>query len=121
MGVYNANHDTMPFFRLSTETQDSAAVVIEEAGHFCLSYIENEEKDFLPIVYDTNKVFGRDSSLMRPVGLYDKSVKDILDGEQYGFAKTSSAFAAAEDVVIYSGQSITITTFYGKANEITGK
>lgn len=119
MGVYSANHNTMPFFRLSTEPTDSAAVVVEESGHFVLSYIENEEKDLLPIVYDTNKVFGHDSSLMRPVGLYDKTVEDILDGEQYGFAKTSSAFAAVKDVTIYAGQSITIVSYYGRGDKIT--
>jgi len=73
----------------------------------------------LPIVYDASKVFGQDKSLMRPVGLYGKSVKNIVEGEQYGMAKTSSAFSAVKDVVIKPGQSITITTFYGKANTIT--
>ena len=81
MGVYNAGGDSMPFFRLSTEPSDTAAVVIEEAGHFCLSYIENEEEQFLPIVYDTSKVFGQDSSLMRPVGLHASSVKSIIEGD----------------------------------------
>jgi len=119
MGVYNAGDDSMPFFRLSTEPSDTAAVVIEEAGHFCLSYIENEEDQFLPIVYDTSKVFGQDSSLMRPVGLHASSVKSIIEGDQYGFAKTSSAFAAVKDVVIHPGQSMTITTFYGRVNAIT--
>mmetsp|Transcript_30834 Transcript_30834/g.58526 ORF Transcript_30834/g.58526 Transcript_30834/m.58526 type:complete len:1516 (+) Transcript_30834:418-4965(+) len=119
MGVDEADHGTMPFFRMSTEPADSAAVVVEEAGHFCLSYIESDEKEFLPIVYDTSKVFGRDSSLTRPLGLFDTTIEDIVAGEQYGSAKTSSAFAAARDVIIHPGQSITITTFYGRANSIT--
>ena len=119
MGVYEANHGSMPFFRMSTEPADSAAVVIEEAGHFCLSYIEGDEKSLLPIVYDASKVFGQDSSLIRPLGLYASTVKSILEGKQYGSAKTSSAFAAVDDVIIYPGQSITISTFYGRANHIT--
>ncbi|KAL7540731.1 hypothetical protein ACHAXR_011982 [Thalassiosira sp. AJA248-18] len=119
MGVYDADHLTMPFFRMSTEPADTAAVVIEEGGHFCLSYIENNEKEFLPIVYDTSKVFGQDSTLMRPLGLYTTTVKSILENEQYGSAKTSSAFSAIKEAIIYPGQSITITTFYGRANSIT--
>ncbi|KAL7554710.1 hypothetical protein ACHAWF_018253 [Thalassiosira exigua] len=119
MGVYDADRGTMPFFRMSTEPQDTAAVVVEEAGHFCLSYLETDEKEFLPVVYDASKVFGRDSSLMRPVGLYATTVKGILEGEQYGAAKTSSAFAAIEDVTIYPSESITITTYYGRAQRIT--
>ena len=121
MEVHNADHETMPFFRLSMEPSDSAAVVLEEAGHFCLSFLENEEQALLPIVYDTSKVFGKDTSLMRPLGLYEKTVTDIAAGEQYGSAKTSSAFAAVKEVVIYPGQSITISTFYGRANAVTGK
>jgi len=119
MGVDNANHGTMPFFRMSTEPADTAAVVIEEAGHYCLSFMERNEKELLPIVYDTSKVFGQDTSLMRPLGLYGTTVKSIVEGEQYGSAKTSSAFAAAKDVIIYPGQHITITTFYGRAEAIT--
>lgn len=120
MEVHNADHKTMPFFRLSMEPSDSAAVVIEEAGHFCLSFLESEEQVLLPIVYDTSKVFGKDTSLLRPIGLYEMSVKDIAEGDQYGSAKTSSAFAAVNEVVIYPGQSITISTFYGRANTVTG-
>ena len=121
MEVRNSDHKTMPFFRLSMEPSDSAAVVIEEAGHFCLSFLESEEQVLLPIVYDTSKVFGKDTSLLRPLGLYEKTVIDIAQGEQYGSAKTSSAFAAVKEVIIYPGQSITVSTFYGKANAVTGK
>ena len=122
MSVEQAGADgdlTMPFFKLSEIPDDGAAVVVEEAGNFCLSYIENREKSLLPIVYDTNKVFGEDTSLLRPMGLYEKSVKDIVKEKQYGASRTSSAFAAVDDVTIYPGQHITITSFYGKADLIT--
>jgi len=40
MGVYHADEGlTMPFYKLSTEPSDEAAVKIEEAGHYCLSFI----------------------------------------------------------------------------------
>jgi len=119
MGVYAADGKTMPFYRLSTEPADTAAVVIEEAGHYCLSFMEHQENELLPIIYDTTKVFGGDTMLLRPMGLYGKSVKDIIDGPQYGSSKTSSAFAAVDDVTIYPGQSITLLSFYGRADRIT--
>jgi len=122
MNVHHAGSEgdlTMPFFRMSEIPDDEAAVVVEEAGHFCLSYIEYFEKDLLPIVYDTNKVFGEDTSLLRPMGLYEKSIKEILNGKQYGAARTSSAFAAVDDVTIWPGEKITITSFYGRADSIT--
>jgi hypothetical protein len=119
MGVYEADGNTMPFFRLSTEPDDSAAVVLEKEGNFALSYIENQEHRLLPIIFDTSKIFGQDTTLMWPHKLDEMSVKDILDGAQYGAAKTSCAFAAVDEVTIHAGESITVSTFYGKASAIT--
>jgi hypothetical protein len=119
MGVQHAGGQlTMPFFRMSETATDNAAVVLEEGGHFVLSYIENQEKDLLPILYDTSKIFGDDTSLTRPIGLYGKSMKEILGEKQYGSARTSSAFSAVDNVRIWPGESITITTFFGRADSI---
>lgn len=57
--------------------------------------------------------------MLTPLRLVEKTVKEIINGPQYGVAKTSSAFSAVDDVTIYPGESITVTTFYGKANFIT--
>uniref|UniRef100_A0A7S4M4S5 Uncharacterized protein n=1 Tax=Odontella aurita TaxID=265563 RepID=A0A7S4M4S5_9STRA len=120
-GVYHAD-DTlnMPFFRMSTEPSDTASVKIEKAGHYVISFIEDDEKpqQLLPIIYDTNAVFGQDSSLLEAKVLQTKSVSDVVEGTQYGDAKTSSAFAAIEDVVLAPGESITIASFYGKAEVV---
>ena len=45
MGVYQADPDskTMPYYRMSTETADSAKVQIELAGHYLLSFIESKD------------------------------------------------------------------------------
>ena len=56
--------------------------------------------------------------LLHPVGLLKKSVREILDGPQYSHAKTSSAFAAVDEVLIPPGGSITVASFYGKADDI---
>lgn len=124
MGVYQPYNDTtkMPFFRLSMLPGDTASVVVQKAGHWCLSVLENEDPngdpDFLPVIYDVSKVFGDDTTLLTPVNLYSKSVADILEEPQYGFAKTASAFAALDQVSLVPGQSVTMTTFYGKSNDI---
>ena len=97
MGVYFPHSDsiTMPFYRLSTEPDDSASVEVLEKGHYCLSILEGETNNrLLPIVYDTERIFGEDTTLLRPVELYTKTVAEIISGTQYGLAKTSSAFAA---------------------------
>lgn len=41
-----------------------------------------------------------------------------MDGPQYSHAKTSSAFAAVDEVLIPPGGSITVASFYGKADDI---
>jgi hypothetical protein len=121
MGVYHADETlNMPFYKLSTEPSDSASVHIELAGHYCLSFIENadEQADLLPVVFDSSKIFGKDTSLTSAAGLHASSVEEILDNPQYGFAKTSSAFAALEEFTLKPGQNITIASVYGKADHI---
>lgn len=127
MGVYQPYNDTirMPFYRLSTIPKDVALVQVNEAGHYCLAFLETTNTvraatvgedvttmsaaaagtpKLLPIIYDVNKVFGEDSLMLRPLELYSKSIGDIIQAPQYGLAKTASAFAAGtwveEDVGI---------------------
>lgn len=122
MGVYSPYKDTltMPFYKLSTQPSDSASVTIQEAGHYCLSMIEGHSSspELLPIVFDTSKVFGEDTMMLRPVNLENRTIKSILKEKQYGFAKTSSAFAAVDNVVIHPNKTMTITTYMGKADDI---
>jgi hypothetical protein len=108
MGVYFPYPDsiTMPFYRLSTEPTDTASVKVQERGHYCLGILEGhdrEENRLLPIVYDTSKVFGEDTTLLRPIELYSKSVRDIINNSQYGRAKTSSCFAAGKRERVLAG------------------
>ena len=119
MGVYHAD-DTLalPFYRMSTEPSDSASVVIEKAGHYCISFIEGESDSLLPIVFDTEKVFGFSTTLQDPTALIGSSIEDILSKPQYGDAKTSSAFAALQKVKLAPGESITVTSLYGQAESI---
>jgi hypothetical protein len=119
---FSAADDTlnMPFYKLSTEPSDKASVKIEEAGHYCLSFIEKPDlkSDLLPIIFDSSKIFGMDTTLEKPAGLSYSTVDDILSQPQYGWAKTSSAFAAATKVTLKPGENITIASVYGKANAI---
>ena len=122
MAVYEADNggNTMPFFRLSTDPGDTAAVVLEEAGNFVLSYIENQmqPQQLLPIVFDASKIFGQDTTLMWPYELENTSIERIVQN-QYGAAKTASAFSAVDELTILPGETLTITTFYGRADAIT--
>lgn len=121
MGVYHADKTlTKPIYKLSTQPADSASVKIQEAGHYCLSFIvsEDSKSELLPIVYDTSKVFGQNTALESAYGLKASSVADILKTKQYGDAKTSSAFAAVDDIILGPGESVEVASFYGKVNKI---
>jgi hypothetical protein len=98
MNVYSPYKDSleMPFFRLTTQPSDSETVTAQEAGHYCLAMIEGDPSTLLPIIYDPSKIFGDDTSLIRPVRLMSHSIADIIKGPQYGAAKTPSAFAAGK-------------------------
>ncbi|KAL7571991.1 hypothetical protein ACA910_001648 [Epithemia clementina (nom. ined.)] len=123
MGVYFEQKGdlTKPFYKLSTETSDSAQIKIEENGHYCVSFIEDawQQSPLLPIVYDTAKVFGKDTSFNKPRGWMASSVEEILSNDQFGWAKTSSAFAALTDITLKPGENITIATVFGKATHIS--
>lgn len=106
MGVYFPYTDsiTMPFYRLTIQPSDSTRIHVQDRGHYCLSFLEGSESSgippqLLPIVYDTNKIFGEDTSLLRPIELLSKTIKDIVNGPQYGQAKTSSCFGAGKYIV----------------------
>eukprot|EP00934_Nitzschia_sp_Nitz4_P007630 Nitzschia sp. Nitz4//scaffold13_size275219//267175//271029//NITZ4_000931-RA/size275219-augustus-gene-0.246-mRNA-1//1//CDS//3329536185//7620//frame0 len=117
-GVYHADDTlSLPFYKMSTEPSDQAKVTIEEHGHYCIAFIESEDEDaeLLPIVFDPNKIFGQATSLEHPSGLYGSSVGDILDGPQYGDAKTSASFAAVRKISLKPGENVTIASVYGKA------
>lgn len=120
-GVHHAD-DTlnMPFYKMSTEPSDSAKVTVEEKGNYCLSFIESSDKTatLLPIVFDKDKVFGKTTSLEIPRGLEASSVGAILDGKQYGDAKTSSSFAAVRSLTLKPGEEITVASVYGRADHI---
>ena len=121
MSVIHADNVTMtmPFYKMSTEPADSASIRVEEGGHYCLSYIEDDPLHFLPIVYDTDIVFGQDTTLLKPRGLMASSVKDMIERRQYGEAKTSSCFAAIDEFVLGPGEEVTIVSFYGKTENIS--
>ena len=122
MGVYSPYNDTiqMPFYRLSSHPQDNANVQTQQAGHWCLSVVEQNDlpSKLLPIIFDQSKVFGQDTTFIRPAALLKHSIGDVIRNPQYGLAKTPSAFAALDSVVLQGGGEITISTYYGKADHV---
>jgi len=72
----------------------------------------------LPIMYDTNLVFGQDTTLTYPTKFTSTPLATLLTKKQSGAAKTSSAFAAFTRV-LEPGESVTVVSFFGKAPIVT--
>jgi len=98
MNVYSPYEDTMtmPFYRVTSQPADTAATTAQISGHYCLSMIEGDPSTLLPIIYDPQKVFGDDTTMLRPVHLMSRKIADIIEEQQHGEAKTPSAFAAGK-------------------------
>ncbi len=124
-GVYHADATlNLPYYRMSTEPGDDASVKIEKAGHYCIAFVGGlddggDDGELLPIVYDGDRVFGASTTLQEPNGVILNGIDGIVRGRQYGDAKTSSAFAALRGARLGPGESVTVTSFYGKADDIS--
>ena len=145
--INNVNNETttlqMPFYRLSmipptqinsnTNSYDAAmtATLRPEMGHWCISIVDsindddddddNEGPALLPILYNPMILFGDDTTLLRPIRLQEQTISDLLESNDEGSKHggfVPSAFAAATDVTLRPGQSITISSFYGTADHI---
>ena len=109
---------------MSTEPGDDASVKIEKAGHYCIAFSGGldhggDDGELLPIVYDGDRVFGTSTTLQDPNGVILNGISGIVEGRQYGDAKTSSAFAALRGVSLGPGESVTVTSFYGRAEDVS--
>ena len=96
----NANDLLLPSFRL-------AHLVIPQGP-----------STLLPIIFDTDKIFGQDTTFSKAHGFMGKDVAELVSSKQSGAAKTSSAFAAIPLTKLKPGESITITSYFGKAPHI---
>ena len=109
----------IPIFKTLTVPGDTASVRIEEAGHYCISFVEEDPLHLLPLIYDTRAVFGNDTSLLKPRILMSKTISEVLSKKQFGNATTPSAFSALTDANIAPSGNITIVSFYGKVNNLS--
>ena len=116
--LHYKGNKSIPLYKMSSEPSDSASVKIEEGANFAFSYVDSDPSKLLPYVFDSGKVFGQGTSLEYPRQLETTSISDILNGPQYGYATTSSAFAALESVTLAPGESITIASFFGSVDTI---
>ena len=111
----------IPVFKTLTVPGDTAYVRVEEAGHYCISFVESDVQQIqiLPIIYDTRAIFGDDTTLMKPHLLETKTISDIIRSKQYGNSTTASAFSAVDGVKLMPNENVTILSFYGKVDNLS--
>ncbi|KAG5184532.1 hypothetical protein JKP88DRAFT_48182 [Tribonema minus] len=121
---YKESAHTLPFFKLTASVADSEEVTMVVEGNWALSYIEQDGElmdgsvhSLLPIVADPTTVFGQlDTPVDTPQGLVDKSVAELVGETMVTLARTPCALAAAS-VILQPGESVTVTSLYGRAKD----
>lgn len=67
--------NNVPFYTIRASSDDSAEISEIEGGYFYLS-IHNGQ--ILPVIYDSEVIFGYDNSLVNPVEFMDNSVETLM-------------------------------------------
>jgi hypothetical protein len=119
-----------PFFHISQGTGDTAQVQIIKDGHFSVAFIEDGEgvsldsaglHEPLPFIVDPSVVFDTDTTMTNPTGFFNEDAPDavsIVKLPQGTTSRTPCAFAAAK-IVIPPGKSVTVTSVYGHAEDLS--
>jgi hypothetical protein len=114
--VYNMKKtdNTQPFAKLTASLADTAISTEIVQGNWALSFAEDGTR--LPFVVDPSVVFGQDTALNVAQELQTKSIKEVVDGPQVMVSKTPCMFSGASGMDLGPGESVTITTVYGVAD-----
>ena len=104
----------IPFYQNRSTTTDSAAVGSVQQGHFYASYHEGSKMP-LDMIYDTEILFGQDTSLKVPVNFESESILSLLNNRQIPENKLPCAFTCFEDRL---KDQISFTSLIGKADSL---
>ena len=120
MRVYNCAESkgacTLPYFKLSASTADSAQVAMITEGNFALAYVaKGDESTLLPVVVDPDVVFGTDTTLRTPLGF--DSVEEMAVRSEVKVSKTPCALSLAKETLA-PGASVTVVSVYGHAKTV---
>jgi hypothetical protein len=108
----------IPFFRLRATAGDTAEVEAIQAGHFALSFVEQDSRaQLLPALVDPTVVFGQNTALNAPDRFDNYALAKLLEQRQSTNGKTPCGFFGAS-VTLASTETITINTLFGHVNSI---
>lgn len=111
--IKNTNMN-IPFITMRASSDDSAEVAEIEGGYFYLSVANGE---ILPILYDVDKVFGYDTSLVNPVEFMNKSTREIKTEEGCFYNKVPCCFTASE-YKLEANESYSFASYVGFTNSV---
>ncbi|GAB6107785.1 cellobiose phosphorylase [Fusibacter bizertensis] len=115
MGVENTENN-IPFYKFRASSGDEAEVSSHNKGHFYLSFTE-DDKLIKPIV-DLELIFGYDTSLTMPFGLFEKNIADLDLNNQVVVNRVPCGFTPVSKTVL-GGASIEINTIIGHVSEVS--
>jgi hypothetical protein len=79
---------TLPYFCMFTEPVDSTSVVVKKDVHYCSTFLAGTgAMALLPIVYNSNNVFGTSLNLQGAQGLINRLVTNLVAETYHGNIK----------------------------------
>ncbi|WP_160684609.1 hypothetical protein [Clostridium sp. C2-6-12] len=82
--------DNTAIYKVRASTGDTAKVDKVENSYFYVAF--DDEKNILTPIVDTDKIFGYDTSLKKPVNFENNKVEDLLNSEKICYNKVPCAF-----------------------------
>ena len=108
---------TLPYFKLSASTADSAQVQYVVDGHFAFGYVEGAKQTLLEMVVDPDVLFGDDTTLRDPRG-FARHGAGVASKDEVKVSKTPCAFAVISQTLA-KGASTTVVTLWGRARTVS--
>ena len=114
MEVYN-HQNNVPFYRVRASIEDKAEIKTYQAGHFILSFNENE--DLLPAFIDSNIIFGQNTAFSQPDNFLKNNLNDLKHMPQIDGGKTPCGFFG-QTIELLSTQTSTHFSIFGHINSL---
>ncbi len=103
-----------PYFRVRASLKDTASVQEIKGGNFALGFSEDGSR--LPVIVDSEMLFGYDTSLRIPVTFREEGMEVLLKEQQSTENQLPCCFFAKEQA-LEIGESLTIYEMIGQCSE----
>lgn len=106
--------NNVPVYTMTASSDDNAEVNEIDGGYFYLSINQGE---VLPVLYDSDLVFGYETSLIKPIHFIGHNVKDLVESKQCFYNKVPCGFSVIEKE-FHGDETYEFNSFIGYTNSV---